>query len=583
MTIFANYRLRLMRLMWPILVAVLLLIGSADAAPPHPGLILRLATGDAVLPYYLEHLDEARSKGIDQVRTGIGTAIKSANGSLSLSPNVVGQFRVLAILVDFDDNVAAVPGGSFDSLIFGSQGATVSEYYREVSYDLVQLASVDLPSEVGWQRAPEDYAYYVNNSNGTGAYPNNSQKLVEDLVDLVDPLVDFSNYDNNDDGEVDGLLVIHAGRGAEYGGGSDVIWSHKWNINNRYRDGVNISSYTIQPEFLSVPGDQTIGVIAHELGHVFGLPDLYDTDYSSNGVGKWGLMSFGSWLGPQGKGESPSHLCAWSKMQLGWLTPLDVIDALTAETILNAEQNDIAYRLYSADTVDGEYFLIENRQRIGFDSYLPATGLLIWHIDDAQSNNSGEWYPGLATSTHYQVALEQADGLYELEHKGDHGDAGDPFPGSFSRTSFNSSTVPSSDTYAGAVTTVFVENISFVGTVASADLSSGMSGGGLSGGGDDDEPLVPRKVELAQNYPNPFNPSTTISFTTGNAAHALVEVFNSLGRKVATLLDRNVPAGQTSVLFDAVDDNNGQLASGVYYYRIVIGKHEDSKKMVLIR
>lgn len=584
MTIFASYKLKSMLPIWVFsAVLVLLLSGAATAAPPHPGLILKLAAGEIELPYHLANLEEGRLKGIDQVRIRTGSAAKNSNGSLALSPGVVGQFRALAILVDFSDNTQAVPGTDFDSLIFGSLGATVSEYYREVSYDLVQLTSVDLPSALGWQRAPETYAYYVNGSNGTGAYPNNSQKLVEDLVDMIDPLVDFSDYDNDGNGEVDGLVVIHAGRGAEYGGGSDVIWSHKWNINTRYRDGVGISSYTIQPEFLSTPGDQTIGVIAHELGHVFGLPDLYDTDYSSNGVGKWGLMSFGSWLGPQGKGESPSHLCAWSKMELGWLTPLDVVDDILSETILNAEENAIAYRLYSADTVNNEYWLVENRQKIGFDSYLPSSGLLIWHIDDEKAGNSGEWYPGLATSTHYRVALEQADGLYELEHKSDHGDSGDPFPGSFAKTSFNSSSVPNSDTYAGVVTTVSVENISIVGTTAYADLTSGMSDGGLPAGGGDEPPPLPTEVGLAQNYPNPFNPTTTISFSTPTATHALVEVFNSLGRKVATLIDERVAAGETSVQFDAGDNENVQLASGVYYYRLVVGDQTESKKMVLIR
>ncbi len=582
---FSNYKLEFKRSIWTISAALILLVGSAVAAPPHPDLILRLETGDAELPYYLAHFDEGRAKGINQVQGRNGSVAKSANGSLSLSPGTIGQFKVLAVLVDFSDNQAAVAATDFDSLIFGSQGATVSEYYREVSYDLLQLASVDLPSDIGWQRAPESYAYYVNNSNGTGAYPNNTQKLVEDLVDLVDPLVDFSDYDNDGDGEVDGLMIIHAGRGAEYGGGNDVIWSHKWSISPRYRDGVYLSSYTIQPEFLSVPGDQTIGVIAHELGHVFGLPDLYDTDYSSNGIGKWGLMSFGSWLGPQGKGESPSHLCAWSKIQLGWITPLDVIDDISSQTILNVEENSVAYRLYSADTVDNEYFLVENRQRIGFDTYLPNSGLLIWHIDDGRTSNTGEWYPGLATSSHYQVALEQADGLYELEHKSDHGDAGDPFPGSFSKTSFNSNSIPNSDTYSGFTTKVSVENIITIGTTAFADLTSGMSDSGLSSGDEEEEeePQVPLEFELAQNYPNPFNPTTTISFSTPNAAHALVEVFNSLGRKVATLLDENVPAGETSVTFNAADDGNVQLASGVYYYRIVAGDHNESKKMMLIR
>ncbi len=566
----------------PVGMIALLLAGQSAAAPPHPDLLDKLAKGEEKLPYHLTHLDEGRQKGIDQAEPKRSFLSKTSDGSMSLSPVITGQFRALAILVDFSDNPASVSSTDFDSLIFGTLGATVANYYAEVSYDLVQLSSVDLPSDIGWQRAPETYAYYVGGANGTGTYPNNSQKLVEDLIDLIDPVVDFSRYDNDQDGLVDGLIVIHAGPGAEYVGGSDKIWSHKWNINTRYRDGVGLSAYTIQPEYLTSPGDQTIGVISHEMGHLFGLPDLYDTDYSSNGVGKWGLMSFGSWLGPQGKGESPAHLCAWSKMQLGWLNPIDVVLDRISEPINNSEENALVYRLYPGETGATEYFLVENRQKIGYDSYLPGSGLLIWHIDDSRNSNTGEWYPGLSASTHYQVALEQADGLYELEHKSDHGDGGDPFPGSFANTTFNAASSPSSNTYGGTVSPVSVNNINIVDGVAYADLSVGIDDT-LAGGGEDPEPVLPQRVELHQNYPNPFNPSTTISFSTVVPGRALVEVYNSLGRKVVTLMDETVAAGVTTVTFDATPNDGTELSSGVYFYRIVVGDREETKKMVLLR
>lgn len=563
------------------MILLLIMAGAVSGAPPHPGLILRAAAGDTRLPYYLTHYEELKAKGVNSPSTRHLQAAKSTHSGHAMAPGIVGQFRALAILVDFEDNQAAVDGEFFDSLVFGSVGGTVSEYYREVSYDKVQLISVDLPSEIGWQRAPMTYDYYVNNRNGTGTYPQNTQKLVEDIIDMVDPLVDFSDYDNDGDGEVDGLMIIHAGRGAEYGGGSDVIWSHKWSISPRYRDGVYLSSYTIQPEFLSSPGDQTIGVIAHELGHVFGVPDLYDTDYSSNGVGKWGLMSFGSWLGPQNRGGSPAHLCAWCKMELGWLIPVEVTEDVVSQTIENVEQNNTAFKLWTSGSPGNEYFLIVNRQRIGFDSYLPNTGLLIWHIDENKNSNSGEWYPGLATSSHYLVALEQADGLYELERKNDHGDAGDPFPGTFSKTSFNSATIPSTDAYSGTESPISVENISVINGIAYADLIAGYSNDDSPDDGDN-EPL-PVRPTLAQNYPNPFNPTTTISFSTAVAAHAVVEVYNSLGQRVAKVLDSKVPVGVTSVVFDGTTDSGRQLASGVYYYRIEVGDFEESKKMVLVR
>ena len=115
-------------------------------------------------------------------------------------------------------------------------------------------------------------------------------------------------------------MIIHSGPGAEFTGNVNDIWSHKWGITPQSRDGVLISSYAIMPEYWSTPGDITIGVFAHELGHVFGLPDLYDRDGSSRGVGRWSLMATGAWNGSLG--NSPAHLDAWCKVQLGFVTPI---------------------------------------------------------------------------------------------------------------------------------------------------------------------------------------------------------------------------------------------------------------------
>jgi len=86
-------------------------------------------------------------------------------------------------------------------------------------------------------------------------------------------------------------MIVHAGRGAEYTGSLNDMWSHKWSIIPRACDGVSVSDYTVMPEYWSSPGDMTIGVFCHELGHAFGLVDLYDTDNSSYGTGYWSLMS----------------------------------------------------------------------------------------------------------------------------------------------------------------------------------------------------------------------------------------------------------------------------------------------------
>ena len=126
-----------------------------------------------------------------------------------------------------------------------------------------------------------------------------------------------------------------------------------------------------------------------------------------------------------------------------------------------------------------------------------------------------------------------------------------------------------------------MENISVIDGVAYADLMAGYSNDD-SPDDDDNEPL-PLRAALAQNYPNPFNPITTISFSTAVAAHAVVEIYNSLGQRVAKVLDCNVSAGETSVEFDGTTDSGRQLSTGVYYYRIAVGDFEESRKMVLVR
>jgi len=362
-----------------------------------------------------------------------------------------GPFRTLAILVEFSDNAhqPSIPLTQFDTLLFGTSGATLRTYYKEVSYLQLDIVTLNLPSTLGWQMAPQLYGYYVAGQYCFGGYPHNCQKLAEDAVTLVDSVVDFSQYDNNSDGWVDTVFIIHAGQGAEFTGSPNHIWSHSWwTQNSPYLDGVWIGSYTAEPEYWGTPGDMTHGVYAHELGHAFGLPDLYDTDGSSEGIGAWSLMSSGSWNGILG--NSPAHLDAWSRLYLGFATATVVTPANQTINLPNVEQN-AAGAIYRLNTgFAGEYFLLENRQPIGSDAALPGAGLLIWHVDNGVSSNRQEclsvnnWLCG---RQHFLVALEQADGLLELEKKVDRGDTGDPFPGATGNTIFDSFTNPNTSSY----------------------------------------------------------------------------------------------------------------------------------------
>src|SRR5690606_21106061 len=142
--------------------------------------------------------------------------------------------------------------------------------------------------------------------------------------------VDFSEYDNDNDGNVDGVVFVHAGPGAEEGGLSNLyIWSHRSRLSNSSQevtyDGVLIDDYMMNPERRNNNSRMVgIGIFAHEFGHGLGLPDLYDTDDSngdSEGIGWWGLMGSGNWAGNE---DTPTNFSAWSKIKLGWQTATDI-------------------------------------------------------------------------------------------------------------------------------------------------------------------------------------------------------------------------------------------------------------------
>lgn len=559
---------------------------SALAVAPSPSLLdmqAQLSPGQSpVIPNFAA----MHERGIctpDSFFAAALTDVAHRSSSAQQSPTA-SAFKVLAILVKFSDKNSQVLPTYFDSLVYAHAHSTVNDYFKEISYGAIDLVTVNLPSSLGWKTAPQTYNYYVQDLNaannpdyGLGDYPHNSQKLVEDLVDLVDPSVDFSQYDNNHDGYVDVLLVIHAGSGAELTGNTNDMWSHKWGITPRSKDGVLISSYTVQPEYWHVPNDMTIGVYSHELCHGFGLPDLYDTDNSSNGVGKWDIMAVGSWNGPFGLGESPSHPGAWSRINMGFATAQNVTTNLISQPIAQVNTGGQIFRLWTSGLLSNEYFLVENRQKTGYDSYIPQGGLLIWHIDDSKTTNQQEWFPGNPTANHYKVALEQADGLYELEHRTNSGNASDPFPGSLNRTSFNGATSPNSNAYQTGATFVAVNNISPSSPVMTADLIVGISAGV------NDETNLPASFALHQNYPNPFNPATTLSFDLQKPGSVTLTIYNPLGEVVTRLIHQDMGTGSQSVVWNGTDSQGKPVGSGVYLASLTVDTDVQSVKMILIK
>lgn len=555
-----------------------ILASSIYAMPPYPG-----NNGNGLgksnsqrfdNSYYLNHLAEIYSQGVNSP----GDALLNNGGGLpGLAKSAwAGNINILAILVDFSDKKAGTSDVFFDTLIYVNRTGTVTNYYREVSYNTLTITTVVLPSALGWKGAPQTYAYYVDGQNGFGAYPHNAQKLVEDAVDLVDPYVNFSQFDNNSDGYVDGLIVVHAGPGAEFTGSNDDIWSHKWSISPRYKDGVYVYNYSMQPEYWSSPGDMTCGVYCHELGHVFGLPDLYDTDYSSAGIGNWSLMAGGSWNGSLG--NSPAHPDAWCKIQLGFVTPTVLSSDQANVSLPSIETSQTIYKLWTNGLPGTEYFLVANRQQTGYDSHIPSNGLLIWHIDETKSTNNSEWWPGSGASSHYKVALVQADNLWQMEHNINSGNSGDPYPGSTANRLLNPASSPDSKNYGGTNTSVSVGNISNSGATMTADMAVG-----LPQAIDDNRYVIPDQAALYHNYPNPFNAATSINFTLLKSSNISIDIFDISGQYVDCVFTGWLEAGTHNIDWNGRNAQNRNLASGVYLYKLSVGNSSVCRKMLYLK
>jgi immune inhibitor A len=376
------------------------------------------------------------------------TSLRAIRSAAADRAPLRGVVRVAVVMVDFTDRKMTATKAHLEDLFF-SQGTypngSVRDYYKEVTGGLIDIQG----AVVGPLRMPRTLSWYANDSNGLGDSQRNldarANIMAADALAKADPLIDFKPYDNDGNGYVDAFVVVHAGRGGEETGSNGDIWSHKWVLpQKRSVDGTNVFAY------LTVPEDCRLGVCAHELGHLlFGLPDLYDTDYTSEGVGNWCLMGGGSW---NGNGDRPAHMSAWCKVQQGWIKVDNVKTKRNKFSIQDVKSSKSVLRMSHSGNPGSEYFLVENRQRTGFDDHLPAGGLLIWHIDDAQQGNTDE--------THYQVGLVQADGLKQLEKNVNRGDGGDVYPGTSGNRTFNATSNPSSKNYAGANTWVSLINIS---------------------------------------------------------------------------------------------------------------------------
>ncbi len=409
----------------------------------------------------------------------------------------VPSVPTLGLLVYYDDRT---PVGGMNSeanwinKFFGNTNS-VKNFYEEVSYN-------------GFTITPAAETCGTNNDGITNwlrigaTHPNNGDaNLTYAALQAADACVNYAAFDTNGDKVLLSnellIIVIVAGYENSYGGAQALtpnVWGHMSGFTTPAPlDGIAGFLYGQFGEWhannFDNPGHTaTIGIMVHELGHLLGWPDLYDTDQSSEGVGSWSVMGAGSWLGTTFSGDTPAHPSAWEKWYQGWLTPKQIqitttddsgIQVAVTTNIPQVETNktdSVIQLLDNPNGVDwsfgvksgtGEYFLVENRQKVGYDAALPGCGLLIWHIDETRTQTNS----ANADETRKLVDVEEADGLNHLDSKTNRGDAGDPFPGSGNKTTFNDTSTPNSKLYSGSASGVSVTNISACAPTMTADFS----------------------------------------------------------------------------------------------------------------
>lgn len=363
----------------------------------------------------------------------------------------IGEVHSLVILVQFADTKFSTVGSDahqFFNNMLNEPGFTYSngangsarDFYLNSSNGRFQ-PQFDV---IGPVTLPEKYSYYGANQGSSVDNPARLEQFVREACTLADPLVDFSQYDHNQDGYIDNIYFFYAGKGEADSGDGNAIWPHSAYYSDMAKDaglsetslkldGIEVGNYTCSNEIngtLITPQPAGIGTFVHEFGHVLGLADHYDVNYGMTtfAPGSFDTMAQASY---NNNGNTPAAFSAYERACLGWLdlTVLkNGVDTLNVLPDLN--DSNKAYMVPVGGTNDQEYFIMENRQQKGWDAFIPGHGMLLWHIDyDAKAWEKNELN---ITGTHQRVDIVEADNKLT-----DNTRSGDPFPGTSNVTQCN--------------------------------------------------------------------------------------------------------------------------------------------------
>ena len=415
------------------------------------------------------------------------TGAQSANQIFQPASTSMQKRPMLVIRLEYKDKKFVSSEAIWQKKLFGDNKGELNNYYHEISHNQFEFQPVANDGNV--VNGVVTITRNINHPDPNIDAPNFTSILHPELKLAIETLsndgFDFSVYDTNSDGDIttDELIItfIMAGEEDAYSGGgiTDGIWAHQWCTEKNYTptvNGVSVMGCSYDGNY-AIFGerhhdsalkshDATIGIIAHELGHSsFDLPDLYYG--GATRIGYYGLMANGSWgqvKSSDEPGSSPTHMCAWSKIDVGWYVAKETTDDPDSFVPLGAT-GQADYNIIKTPIFNNkdEYFLIENRGAHSYDEGLKYVssgyngGVAIWHIDEETIRSKRKDNTINADKNHKGVDLEEAAG--DLCDTGN-GDSVKNLYYASNVSLFTPNTKPNTDQYDGGYSYIFITDIS---------------------------------------------------------------------------------------------------------------------------
>ena len=384
-------------------------------------------------------LDEATllplSEDVKAARTKVGAARVQARRVQQAK-----QARLLApkgpvILVNFSDisfrsqnsHEAMTDWAMGDNYTYNGATGSIHQYFMDQSWGQFDM-QIDV---IGPVTVSNTRDYYGEDGSDEGDDMHPDQMVVEACQIAHDSLgVDFSQYDSNNDGKVDWVVIIYAGKGQADGGGANTIWPHQADLGDLRGitlDGKKVNHYCCLNEIKSGGTRCGIGTFCHEYSHIMGLPDFYDTQYSDGHktMGSWDIMDAGPY---NNNGNTPPSYSAYERWWMGWMNPKLLNSACSVVLPNLSDSRSACYITTTGSAINNvrspgssAFYIIENRQKTCWDKYIPGHGMIVTKI----KYSSSKWNYNTVNNdkSNMGVDLIEADGKAPTNSSGKAGDA----------------------------------------------------------------------------------------------------------------------------------------------------------------